>query len=211
MSDPEHDAELDQRVQGATWTVLGAALLVVLLLFSIQCPHGEDGSRADYPRRVLPPEPEPVLLPAAALSDDYFPCTDCHDQTMPPNPVRRALEEDHEDIATAHGDLWCLQCHSVGQRDSLQLSDGTPVGYEESWKLCTQCHGKKLADWRAGIHGKRTGHWWGPKEYRTCTTCHDPHAPRFKALEPLPPPREPTHIQSASVASEATPAQEAEQ
>jgi hypothetical protein len=57
--------------------------------------------------------------------------------------------------------------------------------------LCTQCHAKKLPDWRAGVHGKRTGHWRGTKEYRTCVVCHEPHAPAFARLVPKPPPPRP--------------------
>jgi hypothetical protein len=55
-------------------------------------------------------------------------------------------------------------------------------------RLCTRCHAKKIPDWRAGVHGKRTGYWHGPKEYQTCVACHDPHSPLFKPLEPKPPP-----------------------
>ncbi len=203
MGEGGHDGGLEQRIQGATWIVLGAALLVVLMLFTIQTPHGEEGGRADYPKRTLPPEPEPVLLPGPEPSDGYFPCSDCHDESMKTNRKRRALEDDHEELEVVHGDLWCLQCHAADDRDSLQLSDGSPVAFGESWKLCTQCHGKKLAEWQAGVHGKRTGHWWGPKEYRTCIECHDPHAPAWKPIAPLPPPRPPTQLRAAGAAAEA--------
>jgi hypothetical protein len=208
VADEEEGEEVEQRVLGATWTLLGGTLLTVLMLFSLQCPHGEEGSRSDYPHRTLPPEPEPVLLAGPEPDDDYFPCTDCHDETMKTNRERRALEDDHEELEVAHGDLWCLQCHSADLRDSLQLSDGSPVAFGESWQLCTQCHGQKLADWRSGVHGKRTGHWWGPKEYRTCIECHDPHAPRFESLVPLPPPHPPERIRRASVTPEEAAPQE---
>lgn len=208
MADAEDGEGIEQRVQGATWTVLGVALVFVLMLFSVQCPHGEDGSRADYPKRTLPPEPAPVLLAGPEPSDDYFPCTDCHDESMKIDRERRAMEEDHEDLEVVHGDLWCLQCHSAEDRDSLQLADGTHVAVGESWKMCLQCHGQRRQDWPSGIHGKRTGYWWGPKEYRTCIECHDPHAPRFKALEPLPPPRRPTEIRSTSAGAQSAPAEE---
>ena len=33
--------------------------------------------------------------------------------------------------------------------------------------------------------------WNGKKEYRLCVHCHNPHQPRFKPLEPLPPPIRP--------------------
>lgn len=208
MADAEEGDRVEQRVQGATWALLGFALIVVLMLFSVQCPHGEEGGRADDPSRTLPPEPEPVLLAGPEPSDDYFPCSDCHDESMTVDRERRVMEEDHEDLEIVHGDLWCLQCHSAEDRDSLQLADGTPVAFGESWQLCLQCHGQRREEWRAGIHGKRTGHWWGPKEYRACNACHDPHAPRFESREPRPPPLRPEQIRWNAAAPEKRPAQE---
>jgi len=180
------------RYQLATWTLLGLAVVLVLGLFSVRCELGPYTARA-YPSRSLPPEPAPTLQARTLSSDDYFPCSDCHGDE-PTDRTERELEDDHEDLALSHGSNWCLHCHDAEQRDMLHLADETLVQFEESWRLCTQCHAKKLADWRAGVHGKRTGHWWGPKEYRTCVVCHDPHAPRFTPLAPKPPPRRPEAI-----------------
>lgn len=183
--------------QMATWAVLGAAFVLVLGLFSIRCAHGPGTSRA-YASRALPPEPAPVLMDHE-MNDEYWPCSDCHaDQET--NPVPRELEEDHVDHVLAHGDLWCLNCHDAGDRDQLHRSDGSLVAFEDSWRLCTQCHGNKLAEWKAGVHGKRTGHWWGAKEYRTCVECHNPHTPKFAPLEPLPAPLRPTEISRSEAA-----------
>ena len=193
------------RVQAPTYAVIAAAFVLVLMLFTVQCPHGRAGSWSDYARRTLAPDSAPVLRPSPPLSDEVFPCVECHDASEQVNPTRRVLEDDHEAVELAHGDLWCLSCHSPAQRDQLQLADGTLVEMTESWKLCTQCHGKKLADWRAGVHGKRTGYWSGPKEYRTCIECHNPHAPPFKPLEPLPPPIRPGPLGASMSAQAATP------
>jgi hypothetical protein len=146
----------------------------------------EQKSVRDYPSRPLGPQPEPVLLPPPPVDDEYFPCVDCHEDEVA-DPRVRELDE-HDEIELAHGDLWCLDCHQDEQRDLLHLSDASPVEMSESWRLCTRCHAKKIPDWRAGVHGKRTGYWWGPKEYQTCVVCHDPHSPLFKSLEPKPPP-----------------------
>jgi hypothetical protein len=175
-----------------TVMVLGTAFLAVLILFSGHCALGP-ASPEEYPSRTLPSEPQPVLLPPPAMDDEYFPCSDCHGEE-PTNRTVRALEDDHEDHELAHGELWCLHCHDVDDRDRLRLADDLLISFEESWRLCTQCHANKLADWRAGVHGKRTGYWWGPKEYRTCVVCHDPHSPHFKPLEPKPPPKRPEEI-----------------
>ena len=169
------------------WPVLGIALLTIALLGADDWwrPSNSD---AGYPPRPLQPEsePEPVLLPPPPIDDEYFPCSDCHEDQQA-DPERRELDE-HDSVELAHGDLWCLDCHAADQRDLLHLSDASPVRMEESWRLCTRCHARRIPDWRAGIHGKRTGSWWGPKEYRTCVACHDPHSPLFKPLEPKPPP-----------------------
>jgi len=175
----------------ATWLILGLAVVLVLGLISVRCAFGPDVARS-YPSRTLPPEPEATLLPPPEMNDEYAPCSDCH-EGEPTDPTPRELEDDHDETVLAHGDLWCLRCHDLDDRDSLRLSNGTLVEYEESWRLCTQCHGQRLEEWRAGVHGKRTGHWWGDKEYWTCVACHDPHSPAWKPIEPKPPPVRPSH------------------
>jgi hypothetical protein len=55
-------------------------------------------------------------------------------------------------------------------RDVLRLANGDLVSFEESYNLCGQCHGTIFRDWKAGIHGKRTGEWNGKKQYRLCVT-----------------------------------------
>ena len=65
----------------------------------------------------------------------------------------------------------------------LHLTSGAPVPFTESYRLCGQCHGDKLRDWRVGVHGKRVGRWDGEKTYFLCVNCHNPHTPRFKGVE----------------------------
>ena len=168
---------------------LGPLLLIALLAIALLGADSwwrPSNSDEGYPSRPLQPDAEPVLLPPPPIDDEYFPCSDCHEDELA-DPERRELDE-HDYIELAHGDLWCLDCHQSDQRDLLHLSDASPVDMEESWRLCTRCHAKRISDWRAGVHGKRTGYWRGPKEYRTCVVCHDPHSPLFKPLEPMPPP-----------------------
>jgi hypothetical protein len=127
------------------------------------------------------------------MDEEVCPCSDCHEgEKVDRRP--RDREDDHDELELAHGDLWCLSCHDGEDSDTLQLADATSVGFDESWRLCTQCHGEKLPDWRAGVHGKRTGHWWGPKEYLNCVSCHNAHAPSFEPLAPEPPPIPPSEI-----------------
>lgn len=183
-----------------TWLVLGLALVLVLGLISVRTDYQPDSSR-DYPSRPMMVDAAAILLPPPPMNDEYDPCSDCHEDEIP-NPVVRELEDEHDAMDLQHGNLWCLHCHDIGNREKLHLADESVVDFDDSWRLCTQCHGKKLADWRAGVHGKRTGHWRGSKEYRTCVSCHDPHSPKFKSLEPKPPPLRPTQITMKRVGEE---------
>lgn len=126
--------------------------------------------------------------------EDMFPCSECHDpEELPPNPKRRPLEMAHEEIVLVHDEehRWCLDCHDEDNRDKLRLASGALIDFEESHRLCGQCHGAKYRDWRAGIHGRRKGHWNGKKEYLLCVNCHWAHAPKFEPIEAMPPPKRP--------------------
>jgi formate-dependent nitrite reductase cytochrome c552 subunit len=197
----------DEHRQGpippATWVVLGLAVILVAGLIGVRMEHQPDTSR-DYPSRPLIPDGANVLLLAPEIDDEYLPCGDCHEPNDPrTNVTVRDLEEDHDEMEFTHGNLWCLNCHDKENRNSLRLSDGSLVAFEDSWQICTQCHAKKLPDWRAGVHGKRTGHWRGPKEYRTCVVCHDPHDPPFKPIAPEPAPTRPEEIRQTALVQEA--------
>jgi hypothetical protein len=189
QTQPESDAS-PQRL--LAFLVVGAVLAGLAAFLSAECALGPQHARA-YPSRSLPPQPEQQILPAKGPSKDYFPCSDCHADQLTNRAVRE-LEDDHEDIALSHGDLWCLHCHDADDRDRLHLADGTTIGFEDSWRLCVQCHGNKQAQWRAGVHGKRVGHWWGAKEVWTCVSCHSPHAPHYQAIAPKPAPMPPQRI-----------------
>ena len=185
-----------------TWLLFGAALLLVLGLFAVRMEQQPNTSR-DYPSRAMLPHAEPVLLPPPPMEDEYLPCSDCH-ADEPINRTPRVLEDEHDEMEFAHGDLWCLHCHSGDEERRLRLADDTRVPFEESWRLCTQCHAKKLPGWRAGVHGKRTGSWRGPSEYWNCVACHNPHLPPFQSLEPKPPPLRPEQITLSGVPAEET-------
>jgi hypothetical protein len=137
----------------------------------------------DLPKYFVPPPP---------FSEGIFPCNDCHED-MEPDETPRELDF-HEDIKLKHFDGWCFSCHNPKDRDKLRLANGMLIPYNESYYLCGQCHGTIFRDWKAGVHGKRTGFWNGKKMYRLCPQCHWPHAPRFKPLKPLPPPIRPEDL-----------------
>ncbi len=132
-----------------------------------------------------------IAVEAPPFTEGIFPCNDCHSEIVP-NPQRRELVDFHDDISAMFNhdseNRWCLDCHDMNNRDSLKLASGKLLDFKESYKLCGQCHGEKLRDWKVGVHGKRTGNWNGKKEYLLCVHCHNPHSPRFKELTPEPPP-----------------------
>jgi hypothetical protein len=131
------------------------------------------------------PAAEGPLIQATTppFTEGIFPCSGCHDGKEKVNTSRRELGfHDEQQSIFAHDaeHRWCLDCHDAQKRDQLHLSNGDLVPFTESYRLCGQCHGDKLRDWRAGVHGKRIGKWDGLKTYFLCVNCHNPHAPLFK-------------------------------
>ena len=126
------------------------------------------------------------------LTEGIFPCSNCH-ASMETNRKKRELKGEHTEIKLHHAEAmrWCLDCHDVKDRDKLRLYNGELIGFKESYRLCGECHGNVFKDWKAGIHGKRTGYFLsgaGKRTYFLCAHCHDPHEPKFKPLKPEPPP-----------------------
>jgi hypothetical protein len=133
-------------------------------------------------------------VPPPPFTDGIYPCSGCH-EGMEPDLTHRELGF-HDEIQIQHGpsDRWCFDCHNADDRDHLRLANGSLVGFDESYKLCGQCHGTIYRDWREGIHGRRRGYWSGAKSYMLCAHCHNPHAPAFQPMEPLPPPIRPSFL-----------------
>jgi len=167
-----------------------SALLLSMFFISVSA------AADDMPDYFVPPPP---------FSEDIFPCSNCH-ADMEVNTTRRELDF-HEDIVLKHAEeqRWCLDCHNANDRDKLRYASGQLISFEESYYLCGQCHGTIFRDWKAGVHGKRTGMWNGKKQYRLCVHCHNPHQPRFKPLKPLPPPIRPDDIKNTMSESDEIP------
>ena len=185
--------------------VLAAAAVVVCLSArttpAAPAPTPEKGKKVGTVQSSSPdrkfPEPANVQFPVPKppFTPGIFPCSDCH-KDMKPNPKRRTLTDEHTNIVLNHaqGQRWCLDCHDTYDRDKLHLVNGQRISFEESYRLCGQCHGDKYRDWKVGVHGKRTGMWNGEKQYLLCVHCHNPHDPAFKPLKPMPPPVRPGDI-----------------
>lgn len=135
--------------------------------------------------------PRTVEIAARTPHLATYPCAEqCHD-SLEPSPTPRALVLFHTARRLDHGPAvaWCDRCHSMTDSDRLALFDGALVSFDESDRVCAQCHGEKHRDWSRGLHGAQTGGWMGTTQRWLCTACHDPHAPERLELEALPPPR----------------------
>ena len=134
----------------------------------------------------------PGYMVPSVMSRRNQPCAKCHDYRKE-DRRKRDLAEYHSDIQLQHAEeqRWCYDCHDG---DKLRLQNKQIIDFNESYLLCGQCHGTILRDWKAGIHGKRSGSWDGDKLYRVCSSCHDPHQPKFKAIKPKQPPVNPSDL-----------------
>lgn len=122
-------------------------------------------------------------------------CSSCHSTTKPNLQTRRSedLDQFHQGLRYAHGNLSCLSCHNATDYDTLRLADSRSVHFSDSIELCSQCHGPQRRDYEMGLHGGMNGHWdltRGGRTRNTCINCHDPHSPAFPEVMPAPGPRD---------------------
>jgi hypothetical protein len=168
---------------------------VLTIFFPLLLTSDQTSGSEEKTQQAIDKDQVEIEIPPPPFSEDMFPCTECH-ADMEVNLERRELEEFHDDIILKHDEenRWCMDCHDADNRDMLHSASGELIDFKESYKLCGQCHGIKLRDWRAGVHGRRTGSWNGRKQYLLCAHCHDPHAPRFEKMKPEPAPKKPGKI-----------------
>ena len=172
--------------------VPGIAVLAACLAAGVaSAASPQERGGATKPQVAHSPEKQ-FAVPTPPFTPGIFPCSECHKE-MKPNPARRELKDEHTGIVLNHaqGQRWCLDCHDVSNRDKLRLVSGEKISFDESFRLCGQCHGDKFRDWKVGVHGKRTGMWNGEKQYLLCVHCHNPHDPQYKPIPPMPPPTRP--------------------
>ncbi len=171
---------------GAWYVASNRAVAVEATVQPEQAPQSAFSPKSDAPGQRIEVPPPP-------FSEGIFPCSNCH-ADLPVNRTRRTLTDMHTDIVLKHDEQhrWCLDCHDAADRDHLHLASGELVPFDESYRLCGQCHGEKYRDWRAGVHGRRSGQWNGHKSYLLCAYCHNPHQPHFQPIAPKPAPRRPS-------------------
>ncbi len=137
-----------------------------------------------------------VPPPSEVLTDDVrvtprtmqlanYPCMECHQHV---NAVRPGYPDHKQPHRNMHFDHMrtlgvCSSCHPPTNYDKLWLLDKTMIPFDESYRVCGQCHAEKFRDWGLNIHGKQIGSWQRNKVRTTCVACHPPHAPRFPQMK----------------------------
>jgi hypothetical protein len=166
----------------AGWFMLGPETAYVPQTEPAQVPEGVLTTAS---RRNIVGDP-----PKIVLNNFERRCTDCHGifDAVARLPVKRLQ---HAHIVLDHGiNDACGNCHNLANMDQLVLYNGAPVTYAETPQLCRKCHGPTFQDWERGIHGRVNEYWnsqYGSPRKLMCIQCHDPHAPRRPAMDPLAP------------------------
>lgn len=118
---------------------------------------------------------------------ERFKCSQCHNDQIVSEA--NAAKVAHGDIRLVHGSgekqLSCYTCHHQEERDFLNSETEDKLDMDHSYALCGQCHFRQHKDWVGGAHGKRLTYWAGSRVVTNCTSCHNPHAPRFQKRWPV--------------------------
>ena len=185
-------------------------LPVLLLIFSVLKVYGTDKGVIQTIKNAtapfndeerldsVPPLPDNVVLVKEKYMGTHFwtetrkekmprfKCSQCHNNKEV--KIAQAAEIAHGDINLVHGGqekpLSCFTCHNKEERDFLVTEESVTVDMDHSYQMCGQCHFREKKDWVGGAHGKRISYWAGKRVVKNCTSCHDPHSPRFEKRWP---------------------------
>lgn len=112
---------------------------------------------------------------------ERFQCSSCHNKGEV--TINEAREAAHGTIILQHAAARtpdaCDTCHDLEDRDLLKTGTGQKIDFDHSYQMCGTCHFRQKEDWIGGAHGKRIYNWEGKRAVFNCTTCHNPHSPRF--------------------------------
>ena len=113
-------------------------------------------------------------------------CGACHNNQAV--MINNAAKISHADIVVMHGEkdgpIDCNTCHSSVDRNFLTTSKKDKIDIDHVYDMCGQCHFRQKKDWIGGAHGKRITYWAGQRVVQNCTSCHNPHSPKFKKRWP---------------------------
>lgn len=183
---------------GAFWggPAIGVAFLVLAAWF-LWGGYGGSLPPPGSPVVVVAPDARPLRQPlrdppVTRIGGFERHCMECHRLFPSAEETARRLTQ-HTHIRLDHGlNDRCFNCHDREDRNRLTLRGGTTILYAEAARLCAKCHGPTYRDWERGMHGRTNDYWDAtrgvPRRLR-CVECHDPHAPAFARMKPLPGPR----------------------
>ena len=192
---------MKQDFRGLILVAISASLLLS------GCNHGMTGSPREFGPAVEKDAPmqavdihRPQTLGAldTSLKDVRgrpvgISCTTCHGSQSQTGLLEPGVAKDfHRGLKVNHGNLSCTACHDQ-DRSLLHLADATKLEFDQSMKLCAQCHGVQYRDYSKGAHGGMNGYWdlrRGGRERNTCIDCHAPHSPAYEKMWPVHPPKD---------------------
>jgi hypothetical protein len=184
--------------------VIPLLVFTVLMLMNSQPGIASEKSFLDVVKDVNEPfdnrsvsQVRPIVQPTVLAKEKYqggsfrvlarkqeierYKCSSCH--TDKEVRGKSAFELTHGNVVINHGQdgsaLTCIDCHHQKALDSLEDKKGRKIDFDHSYQLCGQCHFRQKRDWIGGAHGKRVSNWAGDRVIFNCTTCHDPHSPKF--------------------------------
>ena len=187
------------------WKAFKLVLIGASLCCAVACSREIEKSPGAAPSALAKRPKRKVVVSERAGQIRNYPCTDCHDKMalgtdagFEGGAVKTSLRSGNRTRKHAHirvkhypGADNCFSCHNTSNFDGLRLINGESVPIGAAQKLCGQCHGEKLKDWKSGAHGKQVGGWLGVAAKYTCTHCHNPHSPAPEPVIAKPPPQFP--------------------
>ena len=129
------------------------------------------------------------LIPERKSQIASYNCTECHTESLDKLSKHKVGEKAaHWNIKLSHAGneiMNCTTCHNQKDFDNLKSLTDSPIDFNYSYKLCSQCHQQQFKDWKGGAHGKQLGGWAPPRVSNTCVNCHNPHNPKFEKRWPV--------------------------
>ena len=85
-------------------------------------------------------------------------CSTCHSIRAPNLENRKPsdLNEFHQNMLMAHGELACYACHNTSDADTLRLADSTAVEYVRRDDIVCAVSRTQARDYKHGAHGGMT-------------------------------------------------------
>ncbi|NAS13652.1 cytochrome c3 family protein [Poritiphilus flavus] len=128
------------------------------------------------------------LIPERKSQLKSYACTECHSKPLSELQQARDQQQAHWEIKIKHANsqtMNCATCHNPGDMNHLNSLAGIEIDFNQSYRLCAQCHSSQFEDWKGGAHGKNIGGWANPRAAMSCVNCHNPHEPQIASKWPV--------------------------